>query len=81
MRDPGQALKEFEKSLLVSPSRFGGLLGAARAAKLSGDMEKARSFYAKLATMCSRADSRVVEIREAKSGSRRKVREPGENHE
>ena len=71
LREPAQALKEFEKSLLVSPNRFGGLLGAARAAKLSGDMEKARSYYSKLATISSRADSRVVEIREAKSGSRR----------
>ncbi len=71
LREPGQALKEFEKSLLASPNRLGGLLGAARAARLSGDREKARGLYAKLATICSRGDSRIIEIREAKAGSRR----------
>ena len=65
MREPAQALKEFEKSLLASPNRFGGLLGAARAARLSGDKGKAKGFYGKLATVCSRADSRSGEIREA----------------
>ena len=71
LREPGQALKEFEKSLLASPNRFGGLLGAARAARLSGNMEKAGALYAKLVTISSRADSRLVEVREAKAGSQK----------
>ena len=71
LREPAQALKEFEKSVTASPNRFGALLGAARAAKRSGDAQKARDFYAKLATICSSADSRMVEVREAKEGSRK----------
>ena len=71
LREPGQALKEFEKSLAVSPNRFGGLLGAARAARRSGNTQKASSFYAKLATIGNRADSRMVELREAKKVSRK----------
>jgi hypothetical protein len=72
MHEPGQALKEFEKSLNASPNRFGGLLGAARAAKLVGDLGKSGTFYAKFLTVCNRADSRRGEIREAKSGSRQR---------
>ena len=66
LRQPVEALKEFERSLLAAPNRFGGLMGAARAARLSGDKGKAKGFYAKLATVSSRADSRISEIREAK---------------
>ncbi len=67
MREPNQALREFEASLVVSPGRFGSLLGAARAAKLSGDLKKAKDLYSKLTTICDRADSGRVELQEAKS--------------
>jgi hypothetical protein len=70
--EPGQALKEFEASLVASPSRFGSLLGAARAAKSLGDVEKARSLYSKLAAICNQADSNRVELQEAKTFLRRK---------
>jgi hypothetical protein len=66
LREPRQALKEFEASLLVSPNRFNGLYGAARAAELSGDREKAGSLYAKLATLGERSDGTRPELRAAK---------------
>jgi hypothetical protein len=66
LREPQQALKEFEASLLVSPNRFNGLYGAARAAELSGDREKARSFYAQLTTLGEHSDGTRPELQAAK---------------
>ena len=63
---PGQALKEFEASLLVSPNRFNGLYGAAQAAQLSGAREKARAFYAKLTTLGEHSDGQRPELQAAK---------------
>jgi len=66
LRQPQQALKEFEASLLVSPNRFNGLYGAAKAAELSGDREKARTFYAKLTALGERSDGQRPELQAAK---------------
>jgi tetratricopeptide (TPR) repeat protein len=66
LREPQQALKEFEASLLVSPNRFNGLYGAAKAAELSGDREKAATFYAKLTTLGERSDGKRPELQAAK---------------
>jgi tetratricopeptide (TPR) repeat protein len=66
LREPQQALKEFEASLLVSPNRFNGLYGAAKAAELSGDREKARTFYAKLTALGERSDGQRPELQAAK---------------
>ena len=67
LREPQQALKEFEASLLVSPNRFNGLYGAAKAAELSGDREKARTFYAKLTALGERSDGMRTELQAAKA--------------
>ena len=64
--EPQQALKEFEASLIVSPNRFNGLYGAARAAELSADREKARSFYAKLATLGEPSNGTRPELQAAR---------------
>ncbi len=64
---PDQALKEFEVSLITSPNRFGSLLGAARAANLMKNAEKARSYYSKLEAICNHADGNRVELQEAKT--------------
>jgi tetratricopeptide (TPR) repeat protein len=53
--EPKAAVAEFEKSHRVEPNRFHGLAGAARAAELSGDRAKARSYYEKLAALASNA--------------------------
>jgi hypothetical protein len=66
LRQPQQALKEFEASLVVSPNRFNGLYGAARAAELSGDLEKARTFYAQLTTLGEHSDGQRPELQAAK---------------
>jgi hypothetical protein len=66
LRESGQALKEFEASLIVSPNRFNGLYGAAKAAELSGDREKARAYYAKLTTLGAQSDGARPELQAAK---------------
>jgi tetratricopeptide (TPR) repeat protein len=67
LRQPQQALKEFEASLLVAPNRFNGLYGAAKAAELSGDRNKAAKFYAKLLSLSEKSDGQRVELQAART--------------
>lgn len=62
LKQPEQALREFEASLGDSPNRFNGLYGAARAADLSGDKRKARDYYTKMVTLSAHADSDRPEL-------------------
>ncbi len=64
---PGEALKEFEASINKEPNRFHGFYGAAKAAELSGDREKARAYYAKLVAVCEKADTERAELKQAKA--------------
>jgi len=48
VRQPQQALLEFERSLKRDPNRFRGIYGAARAAEVAGDRPLARDYYSKL---------------------------------
>ena len=59
---PQEALAAFEKSHQIEPNRFRGFYGAARAAELIGDREKARSYY-----------EQVVSLAETASGGRAEV--------
>lgn len=65
LKQPAQALAEYEASLKEEPSRFDGLYGAARAAELAGNSEKAKAYYAKLAAFDHPGSDRS-ELREAK---------------
>jgi hypothetical protein len=56
-----------EATLRTAPNRFNALSGAARAAKLSGDSEKAKSYYTKLLAICSQTDGDRPELQEARS--------------
>ena len=67
LNQPAEALIAFEVSSGRDPSRFNGLFGAARAAELSGDRAKARTFYGKLVALCDRADTERPELRQAKA--------------
>lgn len=67
LREPGLALKEFEATHKVEPNRFRGLHGAARAAELSGNREKARAYYAQLVALGEGADGERAEIQQAKT--------------
>ena len=66
---PAAALKEFEASHRVEPNRFQGLYGAARAAELAGDGDKARTYYGRLVSLAKGADGDRPEIKKAKTFS------------
>jgi hypothetical protein len=60
-------LREFETSLQTAPERFNGVYGAARAASLAGNSEKAKRYYANLVALTRTSDSDRPEIAEAKT--------------
>ncbi len=66
---PAAALKEFEASHRVEPNRFQGLYGAARAAELAGDGDKARTYYGRLVSLGKGAEGDRPELKKAKSFS------------
>ena len=67
LKQPSAALQEFETSLRSAPERFNGLYGAARAASLTADQKKAKSYYEKLIALTRQADSPRPEIDQAKA--------------
>lgn len=66
---PAQALKEFEASMQKEPNRFRGLYGAARAAELSRDRTKAKTYYTKLSAIADKADGARPELQQARTYS------------
>lgn len=66
LKRPAEALPEFEKTLVSSPNRFNALYGAARAAELAGNRDKAREHYAALLKISSPTSERQ-ELRSAKA--------------
>jgi predicted Zn-dependent protease len=67
LKQPADALREFESSFRATPNRFNGLYGAARAAALAGDRKKAEGFYKQLVALCSHAETDRPELAEAKA--------------
>jgi Tfp pilus assembly protein PilF len=67
LNQPRQALAEFEAALQTAPNRFNALSGAGRAAKRSGENDKAKAYYAKLVAICDHADGDRPELRDARS--------------
>jgi hypothetical protein len=55
--EPVEALKAFEATLQREPNRFRTLAGAARAASLAGDRQKALTYNSMLLKICDRADT------------------------
>jgi tetratricopeptide (TPR) repeat protein len=67
LKQPAQALKEYERSLKEYPNRIRGFYGAARAAEASGNRQKAAEYYNKLVALTANADSDKKEIQQAKA--------------
>ena len=61
------ALREFEAALKENPNRYRGLYGAARAAEMAGDRQKAETFFAKFVAVSAKADTDRPEIAQAKT--------------
>ena len=66
LKQPREALQEFEVSLRSAPNRFNGLYGAARSARLGGDDRTAKAYYQKLIELCRYSDTLRPEIEEAR---------------
>ena len=62
-----QALAEFEASAQRDPNRLNGILGAARAAELSGDAGKAKTLYARAVALAGKADGDRPELKHARA--------------
>jgi tetratricopeptide (TPR) repeat protein len=56
MKEPAQALEQFEAALTKEPGRFRTLDGAARAAQLSGNPEGSQRSFGELLKLCGHAD-------------------------
>jgi hypothetical protein len=67
LKEPNQALKEFEVSLIETPNRLRGFCGAAQAARLVGDTAKARDYYAKLVALSEKSESARPEFEQVRS--------------
>jgi hypothetical protein len=65
MGQPAEALGAYDASLREAPNRFNSLYGAARAAELAQNMERARALYAALLAQCV-ADSARPELAQAR---------------
>jgi tetratricopeptide (TPR) repeat protein len=56
LKEPAQALEQFQATLTKEPRRFRALYGAARAAQLSGNHETSQKYFAELVKVCGHAD-------------------------
>ena len=63
---PALALPEFEAVLRASPRRFNATYGAARAAELSGDRNKAKERYSELLQLSPHEDAPRLETQNAR---------------
>jgi len=66
LKQPAPALREFETSMGREPNRYNGIYGVALAAELSGDLSKAKTYYARLVTLCDKADTERPELHHAR---------------
>jgi tetratricopeptide (TPR) repeat protein len=55
-KQPSDALKEFEATLVKEPNRFRSVYGAAEAAKMAGDPAAAQTYFTKLLKVAEHAD-------------------------
>jgi tetratricopeptide (TPR) repeat protein len=67
MHKPQEALVEYETSLRTDPNRFNGLYGAAQAAEMTQQKEKAAAYYAQLLKNCNGTMSDRPELAQAKT--------------
>ena len=67
LKRPAEALAAYEASAVREPNRLRGIYGAAQAAALGGDRDKARSYYARLAALAAGANPGRPELQQAKA--------------
>lgn len=64
---PALALREFETVLRSSPSRLNATYGAARAAELSGDWNRAKERYSELLQLGAQGDAERLELQNGRA--------------
>ncbi len=64
---PDEALAEYQKSMKIDPNRFNALAGAAQAAELTHQPDKAATYYATLLKNCNGVNSDRPELVRAKA--------------
>ena len=64
---PEEALAQYETSMKIDPNRFNALAGAAQAATLAHESEKAATYYAALLKNCDSVNSDRPELVRAKA--------------
>jgi tetratricopeptide (TPR) repeat protein len=68
LKQPENALAEYEKSMKIDPNRFNGLAGAAQSAEMTHQAAKANSYYSQLLKNCDGGKhSDRPELRSAKT--------------
>lgn len=67
MDRPEEALAAYDAALRISPNRLNSLYGAARAAEQTGDHQRARDLYARIAEQTADAETDHPAIRDAKT--------------
>jgi tetratricopeptide (TPR) repeat protein len=67
LNNPAEALAAFEAIQANEPNRFRAIYGAARAAELSGDREKAMTHYTALVALGAQADTERPELKQARA--------------
>jgi tetratricopeptide (TPR) repeat protein len=67
MNRPDEALTAYEADLKYNPKRFDGLYGAAHAAEMANENDKAGTYYAELVQVCAGSGSDRPELSRAKS--------------
>ena len=67
MNHPQEALAEYELALRTDPNRFNGLYGAAQAAELTQQKQKAATYYTQLLKNCQGSHSDRPELAQAKT--------------
>ena len=70
LKRPEEALAEYAAELKTNPNRFNSLYGAARAAELAGQKDKATRYYAALVANCRGSNSERPELLHAKESLR-----------
>ncbi len=63
---PKEALAAYEHSMQVEPNRFRGYAGAARAAELAGEKEKAQQYYKRLLDLAAQGDGDRAVLKKAR---------------
>jgi tetratricopeptide (TPR) repeat protein len=64
---PAEAVVQYEAAVAKEPNRFRGMFGAARAAELAGDRDKARKHYGHLIHLVGDGAADRPELRQARA--------------